>query len=77
MGTMCVIEAQHAAIVDAEQMGQEEGEIVSNGLALCVDPDFLAKNAEPTRTPKTSLVINFFAKANPSTHVNILRQVMH
>jgi hypothetical protein len=77
MGTVCVIEAQHAAIVDAEQMGQEEGEIVSNRLALFVDPDLLTKNADPTRTPKTSLVINFFSKASPSTHEKILIQVMH
>jgi hypothetical protein len=77
MGTVCVIEAEHSAVVDTEQVGQEEGEIVSNGLTLCVEPDLLAKNADSTRTPKTSLVINFFAKANPSTHEKILIQVMH
>jgi hypothetical protein len=69
---VCVIEAQHAAIVDAEHMGQEEGEIVSSHLALCVEPDLLAKNTDPTRTPETSLIINFFAEADPSTHEKIL-----
>jgi hypothetical protein len=53
-------------------MGQKEGEVVSNRLALCVEPDFLAKNADPTRTPETSFIIYFFAKANPSTHGVIL-----
>src|ERR1700677_3593362 len=62
MGTVCVIEAQHADVVGAEQMGQEEGKVVSNGLTLRVDPDLLAKNDDPTCTPKTSLVVNFLAK---------------
>ena len=58
-------------------MGQEEGEIVAADITLSIDPDLLANNADSTRARKTSLVIGFLAKVNPSAHSKILVQVMH
>jgi hypothetical protein len=76
VNTVCVVEAQDAAIVDSKQMGQKESEVVAHDLTLCVDPDFLANDGGPTRTPKLAFIVGVFAKANPSPHWNILWQVM-
>jgi hypothetical protein len=77
MSAMCVIEAKYAALIYSGQMWQEESEIVLNDLALSVDPDFLAKNADPSGTPKPGFVIGFLAMPTPPAQGKILAQVMH
>jgi hypothetical protein len=73
---MCVIETEYAAVVSFEQMRQEEGKIVSNYFSLFIDPNLITKNADPTGTPTTSFVIGVLAKTPPSTHKQMLAQVM-
>jgi hypothetical protein len=77
MDPVCVIEAQDAAMVDAREMRQYKGEIVTNDDALFIGPDLLAKDADPTGTPQSSYVVGFLAKLIPSTHGEMLSQVMH
>ena len=76
MGTMCVIEAEYAAVVSFEQMRQEQGKIVSNHLTLFIDPDLFTKNADSAGTPKTSFVIGVFAKTPRLPMESMLAQVM-
>jgi hypothetical protein len=62
MNAVCVIEAEYAAFVHSGHMRQEKGEIVFHNLIPAVDPDFLAKNADPARTTKSSLVVGVFGE---------------
>lgn len=76
MDTVCVVEAEHAAVIGAKLVWQKEGEIVPNHQILFVNPNLLAYDTSPSRTPKLSFVIRLLAWAKLSPHLRILVQVM-
>jgi hypothetical protein len=57
MDTVCVVEAEYAAVIGSEPMGQKEGKIVENDKILFVNPNLFAHNTGSARTPKLSFVI--------------------
>ena len=77
VSTVCVIEAEHTPIIDSQQVGQKEGQIVANDLVFRVDPDFFSDHTDSTGTPKFVLQVGVLAKPNLSGHALILVQVMH
>jgi hypothetical protein len=76
MGAVRVIVAKDAAFVSAEYMGQDKGEIVSNNFPLLVNPNLLAQNADPSRTPKACLVVGILAEMPLSTQIKMITQLM-
>jgi hypothetical protein len=71
-----VVKTKDAPMVDSGQVGQEEGEIVSNDLLFCVDPDLFTQNPDSACSPKMSFVIGDLAQAGVSAQNEILTQVM-
>jgi hypothetical protein len=71
-----VIEAEYAAFVHSGKVGQQKGKVILNDLTFIVDPNLFAKNTDSTGTPKPGLVVGFLAKIAPSTHSEIILQMM-
>jgi hypothetical protein len=77
MGSVRVIEAQDAALIDSGQMGQEKGEIVSSYRTHFIRPNFLTQDANAAGASKSCFVIRRLAKADLLDHGSNLTQVMH
>jgi hypothetical protein len=68
MNTVCVVEAENAAVIGSQPMGQNEGQIAANDQISFVNPDLLAHDTDSTGTPKFGFIISFLARASLSSH---------
>ena len=76
MGSMCIIEAEHAPFVYPEQVRKDKSEIVLNDFIFPIDPDLLAKDSYTAGASKSRFVIGFLAEISSSYHVSMICQVM-
>jgi hypothetical protein len=76
MNSVRVVETEDAALIDSGEMGQEKGQIVSNGHAILIHPDLLAQNADAARASKSGFVVCELSKADVPAHGSNLAQVM-
>lgn len=68
MGSMSVIETEHATVVDCSYMRKQKSKVVADDLVILIDPDFFAKDAYPLPAAEASFVVGILPQAGLSAH---------
>ena len=68
METVRIVKAKNPTVVGDHAMRKQEGKVVAHHFLLFVDPNFLAKNADPASAAKRSLIVGILAQTGTSAH---------